>query len=521
MFALVADLFRLGRAGWMLARHDALLPREYAHMLPAPARALGALSRIGARGDGLRPGERLAKALEKLGPAYVKAGQFLATRPDVIGFELAADLGRLQDRMPAFSNDRARETVAAALGSPVEERFTHFSDPVAAASIAQVHKAQDGVGGAVLAVKILRPGVEREVAREFRALARVARMVEAAVPPARRLEPVKFIAALAESARLELDLRMEAAACSELAAFHENDPEVRCPEVAWSHTSRRTFALEWIDGAPVRDLEALDRAGHSRTRLAKTVIRAFLRQALEGGFFHADMHQGNLMIDGEARLVLLDFGIMGRLGIAERRYLAEILYGFISQDYHRAAKAHFAAGYVPAHHSVDAFAQALRAVGEPVFGRDAAAVDMSRLMQQLFDVTALFDMRLRPELVLLQRTMVTVEGVARALHPRVNIWEAAQPVVERFVTERLGPKGRIEEAREAAIDMIDLLPKLPHYIEMIGVAAERVSDDRIGLSHETMEELAEAVSRQGRLTRRAMWFAGFGTIALAAVLYFG
>jgi ubiquinone biosynthesis protein len=331
---------------------------------------------------------------------------------------------------------------------------------------------------------------------------------------------VRFVETLKASAAIELDLRMEAGAASTLKEDLAGNPSVYVPEVVWPLSSRRVFTLEWVGAAPIGDFAALDARGLDRARLARTVIEVFLTQALHKGFFHADMHQGNLMVDGEGRLVLVDFGIMGRLDEKTRRTFAEIIHGFVTRNYQRTAEVHFEAGYVPAGQSVEAFAQALRSVGEPLFGKSAVNVDMSRVLQQLFDVTALFDMHLRPELVLLQRTMVTVEGVARALDPEVNMWETAAPVVKSYIARAIGPRAHVRRLGEAALKAFELAPRLPEIAERLGAAAERLSDERRAGSPETTERLAEALTRQGRLTRAALLFAGIALTVLAAVLYF-
>lgn len=523
MFNIIADFLRLGRAGYTLARHDALVPAEFAHLAPGPVRAVGALSRIGAKrtkdGRALRPGERLASAFEKLGPAYVKLGQFMATRPDIIGFDMAADLGRLQDKMPPFPRSEAAREIEASFGKPVDALFQDFSEPIAAASIAQVHRARLKSGEEV-AVKVLRPRIEQKAAAEFRAFSRAARMLQSVSQAAKRMEPVKFVETLKAAAAIELDLRMEAGAASTLAEDLKENPKVAVPAVIWPLTARRVLTIEWVGAIPISDLAALDAAGVDRGALARTVIQTFLTQALHKGFFHADMHQGNMMVDAAGRLVLIDFGIMGRLDETARRTFAEIIHGFITRNYQRTAEVHFEAGYVPPGHSVDAFAQALRSVGEPLFGKTADAVDMSRVLQQLFDVTALFDMHLRPELVLLQRTMVTVEGVARALDPSINMWEAATPIVKTYIANEIGPRRQARRLRDAAVKALELAPLLPAYVERLGEAAARVSDDRLGLSHESTEDLARALSREGRLTRGALIFAGLAALALAAAVTF-
>lgn len=511
MISALADYARLARAGWTLARHDALIPREYAHLAPAPARALGAVLRLGAKGGDERPGERLAHAFEKLGPAYVKLGQFMATRPDIIGFELAADLGRLQDKMPPFSEDAARREIEKAFGRKVDNLFTSFSAPIAAASIAQAHRATLKDGSKV-AVKILRPQIEAKAGREFRAFARAAAAVEAVSKSVRRMEPVKFVETLKASAAIELDLRLEAGAASELAENLKREPRVRVPDVVWPLTAKRVLTVEWISGTPLGDLAALDKRGIDRKALAKLVIRNFLTQALHDGFFHADMHQGNMIIDEEGRLGLIDFGIMGRLDEQARRTFAEIIYGFIARDYRRTAEVHFEAGYISASHSTEAFAQALRAVGEPLQGRNAHEVDMSRVLQQLFDVTALFDMHLRPELVLLQRTMVTVEGVARVLDPQIDMWDAATPVVKDYVNKAIGLEAQAEKLKTATRKAAEIAPRLPHYVEAIGRAAERYM--------EAADAPAPRPSKRNGLAA-ALWFLGAAGILLAAALAFG
>jgi ubiquinone biosynthesis protein len=522
VLSALADFSRLAGAVFTLARRDAIVPREFAHLAPAPIRALGALSRIGAntRKDGraLRPGERLALAFEGMSPPYVKLGQMLATRPDIIGFEMAADLGRLQDRMPPFAQEQAVQEIERAFARPLGDIFSDFSQPIAAASIAQVHRARLKDGREV-AVKILRPQIERIAARELRAFARAARLLETVSKAARRLEPVRFVETLKAAATIELDLRLEAGAASALAEDMRALPKVRVPEIIWPLTGRRVLTTEWIGGVPVANIAALDAAGVDRRALARAVIETFLTQALHNGFFHADMHQGNLMVDGEGRLVLIDFGIMGRLDDKTRRTFAEIIHGFITRDYKRNAEVHFEAGYVPAGQSVDAFATALRAVGEPLFGKSADAVDMSRVLQQLFDVTALFDMHLRPELILLQRTMVAAEGVARALDPAINLWEAATPVVKSYIEGEIGPRRQVRRLRDAAAKALEIAPRLPDYVERIGEAA-RVAEGREAAALASTARLEKAVAREGRLTRTALVVLVFAAAVVAAAFAF-
>ncbi|MDO1558881.1 2-polyprenylphenol 6-hydroxylase [Brevundimonas sp. 2R-24] len=443
---LTASVRLLG-AGWVLVRHDALMPREIDELLPPHVRLLARTLRLfaGREAQAGRAGERLARALERLGPVTIKLGQVLSTRADVFGTEFAYDLSRLKDRLPPFPTEQALAEVERSLGRPWGELFTQFGPPVAAASLAQAHPATMADGRRV-AVKVLRPGVHRRVVRDLEVLAGAARLIEKWAPPARRLEPVAFVATVARSMELELDLRLEAAAASELAEIMAQTDYMRAPAVLWAGVGKRVLTLDWADGMPLSDPAALDQPGLDRPALADKVIRGFLTQALGEGAFHADLHEGNLFVAAPARLTAVDFGIVGRLGRPERRYLAEILWGFIQRDYARIAQVHFEAGYVPPRHSVETFAQALRAVGEPVVGRPANEVSMGRLLAQLFEITALFDMRLRPELILLQKTMVTVEGVARRLDPNHDLWAAAQPVVEAWMRRELGPGAQAREA---------------------------------------------------------------------------
>ncbi len=427
-------------AGWVLIRYDALAPREAEALLPGHVRWLAGALRLfsGPEARSGRPGERLARALERLGPVAIKLGQLLSTRADIFGAAFADDLSRLKDALPPFPLALAAAEVARSLGRPLEEVFAEFSEPLAAASIAQAHPARL-VDGRKVAVKVLRPGIERKVASDLGAMALGARLARRFVPPARRLQPEAFVDTVARALELELDLRLEGAAASELGEIMERDAYMSAPKVIWEGVGKRVLTLEWAEGAPLSSPAALSLPGLDRPALANNLIRAFLAQALDHGAFHADLHEGNLFVSAPARIVAVDYGIVGRLDHEQRRFLAEILYGFLRRDYRRVAEVHIEAGYVPARHAVDAFAQALRAVGEPIFGRSAREVSMGRLLGQLFEITALFDMNLRPELVLLQKTMASVEGVARRIDPDHDIWEAARPVVERWVARELSP----------------------------------------------------------------------------------
>ena len=523
--ALINSL-RLARAGAVLAQHGVRFVPEGVPVPPALriARTLTAPLRFFA--SLRRPNEpkeaRLAAALTRLGPSYIKLGQFLATRPDVIGPELARDLSGLQDKLPPFSMAEARAAVEQSLGGKLEDHFVEFGPPVAAASIAQVHKAAvidaDGRRRQV-AVKILRPGVEKRFRSDLDSYYFAARQVERFHAPSRRLKPVAVVDTLRRTTDIEMDLRLEAAAVSEMAENIKGDTGFRVPDVDWKRTARRVLTIEWIDGTPIAQHARLAAAGFNRKELGLTLMRAFLKHAMRDGFFHADMHQGNLFVDHEGNVVAVDFGIMGRLGTKERRFLAEILFGLITRDYRRAAEVHFWAGYVPPHHPVEVFAQALRAIGEPIHGRTAEEISMADLLGQLFAYTEVFDMQTRPELILLQKTMVVVEGVARGLDPGLNMWGAAEPVARQWIEENLGPIGRLREAGEGATTIGKALADLPALLvegRQTALALGTMARDGLRLDADTVNRLAQEEARHTRWGRVALWVGALSLAVLAA-----
>ncbi len=476
MFSWIGHSWRLLRVAVTLARYDVLLPGEYYDRYPLGLRATHTLLQVlTKRRRGKSVGARLAKALERLGPAYVKLGQFLATRPDMIGVTAAQDLARLKDRLPPFSRTIALDTINSELGG-TEELFAGISEATAAASIAQVHQAIVPRKG-VVAIKVLRPRIEKKMAREMAALRFLAQAIEFFSPRSRRLEPVQFIDTVTAATERELDLRLEAGAAAEFREVAEKDGYLTVPEIDWARSSKRVMTLDWIDGIPLTDTRALDKAGADRGALALAITRGFLAAALDYGFFHADMHEGNLLYGKDGKLWIVDFGIMGRIGHKERRYLAEILYGFLRRDYRRVAEVHQEAGYVPDKFTVEEFAQALRAIGEPIFGKTADGISMSRLLLQLFDVTHMFGMHLRPELVLLQKTMVQVEGVARALDPQHDMWTASRPIVERWVKRELGAEAVTRRAVDEAAQGFAAMRRLPQTLQALEAAANKVSAD--------------------------------------------
>lgn len=462
------NIWRLIRTGATLERAGAmnvvLDAFEATPALRFVARALGLpFKYLGYRGDpNLEPATR---ALTALGPAYIKFGQILSTRPDVVGDELAVQLRVLQDKLPPFSIEEAKREVERELGQPVDEVFSEFSEPVAAASIAQVHKARLVDTGEEVAVKVLRPGIEKAFYKDVDAFYLAARMVEFFSPGSRRLRPMEVIEHFDGVVRGELDLRLESASASEFAANTENDIGFQLPAIMWNHSARRVMTLGWADGVSMGDNDAIDAAGHDRAVLGDRVLQLFLNHALRDGFFHADMHQGNLKVAPNGDIIAYDFGIMGSIDEYTRRVYAEILYGFIRRDYKRVAKVHFEAGYVPADKDVDEFARALRAVGEPIFGMNATHISMARLLTYLFEVTERFGMETRTELILLQRTMVVVEGVARSLSPNINIWEVASPIVTNYITKSIGPQAVLHDLGKTAQVLARFGPRLPGLVE--------------------------------------------------------
>jgi ubiquinone biosynthesis protein len=509
VIAGLSHLVRLGHAGFVFAREGVLALVDTTR-LPLPARAAIRVARLIERPASSVAANRLATALTRLGPTYVKLGQFLATRPDVVGVALARDLETLQDKMPPFPKAEAERMVEAALGKPLSSLFASFGAPVAAASIAQVHRAEVVAAGNrhAVAVKVLRPGVERRFKIDVDAFTFAARTAEKMSAEARRLRLIEVVQTLERSVVMEMDLRFEAAALSEMAENTKDDPDFRVPAVDWDRTARDVLTLEWIEATPLTDRARLEAKGFDLPQLARAVIQSFLRHALRDGFFHADMHPGNLFVDDAGELVAVDFGIMGRLAPKERRFLAEILLGFITRNYRRTAEVHFEAGYVPPHHSVASFAQAIRAIGEPIHNRTAEEISMARLFMLLFEITGLFDMRTRPELLLLQKTMVVVEGVARSLDPKLDMWTVAEPVVREWIERHLGPVGRIEDAAGGALEVGRFLGDVPELLSRGASVLQQldaVTRDGLVLAPETVADIGRAEARRNRWTAIALW----------------
>jgi ubiquinone biosynthesis protein len=461
MTASVTHVWRLLKWGRVLARHGALRGIERDPNTPPPVRRLCRLARFGARVPAV---PTYAEAFRSIGPAAIKLGQALATRPDLVGEEAAHDLALLQDSLPPAPFDQIKAAIEQGLGRPIGELFREVDpEPVGAASIAQVHRAVT-IEGRQVAIKVLRPHIEEDFAAAIETYEWAAAQVEAMGGEAARLRPRLVVATFRQWTNRELDLRQEAASASELRENLVAESGFFVPEIDWSRTSRRVMTLEWIDGIKLTDRKALIAAGHDVKALAAILVRAFLRQAVVDGFFHADLHQGNLFALPDGRLAAIDFGIMGRIDRQARIWLAEILHGLLTGNYRRVAEIHFEAQYVPPHHNMEEFATALRAVGEPMRGLPAKDVSLGQMLEGLFKITRDFDMPTQPHLLLLQKTMVMEEGVAAALDPDINMWETAEPFLTEWARAELGPEARIADE---IIRGVRLLRKLPDLIRRI------------------------------------------------------
>ncbi|MDP7650707.1 MAG: 2-polyprenylphenol 6-hydroxylase [Rhodospirillales bacterium] len=483
MIRSLRNIARLLGIARTLARHDALFLLETLGVAPAVVVAARFLSQRSAEG---RPGQRLARALEEAGPSFIKLGQALSTRSDLLGEEMAADLSDLQDRLPPFSGVQARAAIAAEFDQPVADLFERFDDEaVAAASIAQVHFAVTPDGDEV-AVKVLRPGIEDAFARDLDLFLWVAELLEAARPDLRRLRPVASVRTLAETVEMEMDLRFEAAAAVELAENFTDDETFAVPEVDWPRTGRRVMTTARIAGLPLDDRDDIIAAGHEPQEVLSKAAAAFFKQVFRDGFFHGDLHPGNLFVQADGSIGAVDFGIMGRLDKATRRHLGELLLAFLGRDYRRAAEVHFEAGWVPRHKSVDSFTQACRSIAEPILDRPQNEISMARLLAQLFQVTETFQMEAQPQLLLLQKTMLVAEGTGRKLAPEANMWMLARPLIEEWMSETLTPETQM---RETVDGMASALRRLPNLLDGVQESASLLASGRVKLHPDTIDAL--------------------------------
>jgi ubiquinone biosynthesis protein len=509
MLRSIRHLIALLRIGHTLARADVLFPMVQVPGLLTPFRLLRLVVPRAPAVAGLRPGQRLAWALQKLGPSFIKLGQALSTRSDLLGDQGAADLSALQDRLPPFPFIEARGVIEAELGQSIEALFDSFdAEAVAAASVAQVHFAVT-TDGREVAVKVLRPGVEAAFARDLDLLLWLAEWVEKAIPGARRLRAVEVVGQLAQSVAFEMDLRFEAAAAAEMAENFRGDQNFRIPAIDWERTARRVMTIERVLGIPIGDREALVAAGHEPRDLVAKAAGAFFAMVFRDGFFHADLHPGNLFVDETGAIVAIDFGITGRLDRKHRSYLADMLLGFLTGDYGRVAQVHFDAGFVPQGESLPHFTQACRSIGEPLFGKPLDQISVGRLLSQLFQVTRQFNMETQPQLLMLQKTIVLAEGLGRLLDPSVNMWVLAQPLVEEWMAINRSVPAR---AVEALAEMAAGLERLPIALGDLETLLRRLAQGGFALHPDTVKALGGG---GGNALLWPLWIAAIALMALA------
>ena len=483
---MIKKLFTLFKLGRKVAKSDIL---EIASKFQKPPLAITIIFKLLAfslsdkKNSNINKdvGERLSDSLENLGTTFIKLGQFLATRPDIIGEQLSKKLESLQDRLPPFSIDDAKQIIKRDLGDDTYNSIIDISDPVAAASIAQVHKAKINDNGTIkdVAIKILRPNIKKVFNEEIDAMMLFAFLIESVIKKTKRLKLVDVVFLLKEITNLEMDLRFEAAAANEYAENTKNDAGFRVPKIYWNYTSENVMTLDWVDGVSIRETEDLKKQNIDTNKIAEDIIQHFLRHAVRDGFFHADMHQGNVFIDTSGQIVPIDFGIMGRLDKMSKRFLAEILFGFIQRDYKKVAEVHLLAGLVPPDVPIDDLAQALRSIGEPIFGQEVKDISGGKLLKQLFDVTEKFNMQTQPQLLMLQKTMVVVEGVARKLNPNTNIWTTSKPVLENWLRETKDPMTTINETIQSTSEVIKRLPEFPEIMDKANQALTYLASGQI------------------------------------------
>ena len=436
-------------------------------------------------------GEKLCTALQGMGTTFIKLGQFLATRPDIIGEELAKSLEKLQDKVPAFDLHDAKKIIKKEIGENYFRDIQELSEPIAAASIAQVHlaKIKHEEQEKQVAIKILRPDIEKLFNEELDALMLFAYIVENTITKAKRLKLVEVVHLLREITNIEMDLRFEAAAANELYENTKNDQGFIVPKIYWNYTTKKILTLDKVEGVSIREIQKINDLGVDLKKLAENLIQLFLTQAVRDGFFHGDMHQGNLFVDPKGNIIPVDFGIMGRLDKNNRKFLAEILYGFIKRDYVKVAEVHFQAGLVPKDASKEEFAQALRSVGEPIFGQSIKDISGGNLLAQLFEITEKFNMPTQPPLLLLQKTMVVVEGVARRLYPETNIWEVSRPVLEDWLKNVKSPKSTFDTAINTSSEILKRIPDLPELMDRADYALKLMADGNLNLAIGTNKNL--------------------------------
>ena len=485
MLKRVFKLFQIARK---LSTSGAIDTINQIHQIPLSINLFFNVISIGTKNKQLNsnknPGQTLCEALQGMGTTFIKLGQFLATRPDIIGEELARDLEKLQDKVPAFELYEAKKVIKKEIGERQYQNIIEIGEPIAAASIAQVHfaKIKNENQEKLVAIKILRPDIEKLFNEELDALMLFAYIVENSIAKAKRLKLIEVVHLLREITNIEMDLRFEAAAANELYENTKLDKGFIVPKIYWNYTTKKILTLDKVDGISIREHQKLKDQGVDLKQLAENLIQHFLKQAVRDGFFHGDMHQGNLFVDSKGNIVPVDFGIMGRLDKNNRKFLAEILYGFIRRDYVKVAEVHFQAGLVPQNTSKDEFAQALRSVGEPIFGQSIKDISGGNLLAQLFEITEKFNMATQPPLLLLQKTMVVVEGVARKLYPETNIWEVSKPVLEDWLKNLKSPKSTIDTAINTSAEIIKRIPDFPGLMDKAEYALKLMAEGKLSLA---------------------------------------
>ena len=484
MFKRVYRLFQIARK---LSTSGAIDTLNEIHEVPAPINLFFNCISIGSEVNNInnrnKPGEKLCLALQGMGTTFIKLGQFLATRPDIIGEEMAKDLEKLQDKVPAFDLFNAKKIIKKEIGEKQFSNIIEISEPIAAASIAQVHiaKIKNENHEKHVAIKILRPDIEKLFNEELDALMLFAYIIENTISKAKRLKLVEVVHLLREITNIEMDLRFEAAAANELYENTKQDLGFNVPKIYWNYTTKKILTLDKVDGVSIREHDKLQESGVDLKKLAENLIQYFLTQAVRDGFFHGDMHQGNLFVDKKGNIIPVDFGIMGRLDKNNRKFLAEILYGFIKRDYVKVAEVHFQAGLVPQDASKEEFAQALRSVGEPIFGQSIKDISGGNLLAQLFEITEKFNMPTQPPLLLLQKNMVVVEGVARKLYPETNIWDVSKPVLEDWLKSIKSPKASFDTALNTSAEIIKRIPNFPDLMDRADYALKLMAEGKLSL----------------------------------------
>ncbi|WP_250461770.1 ubiquinone biosynthesis regulatory protein kinase UbiB [Microbulbifer litoralis] len=463
-------------------------------------------------------GERLRRALEKLGPIFVKFGQLLSTRPDLLPPDMVRELDRLQDNVPPFPSDDCIALVERALGAPVDELFAEFSrEPLASASVAQVHTARLH-GGESVVVKVLRPGIDKVIEQDLRLLQVLARWVARFVPDGRRLRPVEVVDDYRHTIEGELDLVREGANATQLKRNFANSPLLYIPEVYWDFTRENVLVLERIDGIPVTDIAQLKAQGTDMKRLAERGVEIFFKQVFQHNFFHADMHPGNIFVSRKhpqrPQYIAVDTAIVGSLSREDQYYLARNLLAMFRRDYRMVAELHVQSGWVRRDTPVNTFEAAIRAVCEPIFEKPLGEISFARVLISLFQTARRFDMAVQPQLVLLQKTLLNIEGLGRQLYPQLDLWKTAHPFLEGWMRDRIHPKTIWAEIQRYGPEWLEKFPHLPQLVyssleqsRELGPQLENIGDQLAG-SH-----------RRGRsqyLRRAAGVILAAGTAAVAA-----